>query len=252
MVIDTGEFIRSQRGKVAAESIEEKDLNSLVSFVDREAERRLVDGLGQLLPRSTFLTEEDTVANEESEQQWIIDPLDGTTNFLHQLPVFSVSVALRLAGEVALGIVYEINQDESFFAWKNGGAYLNGDPIRASRTATLARSLVATGFPYYDFARTKAYLELLERFMQETRGIRRFGSAAVDLAYVACGRFDAFFEYSLNPWDVAAGAFIAREAGARVSDFRGGDDYLFGREVIAAGPLVFPEVQQAVKQAFYP
>lgn len=252
IVIDTGEFIRSQRGNVAAEAIEEKDLNSLVSFVDRQAESRLVEGLSRLLPGSTFLTEEDTVDNEDSAQQWIIDPLDGTTNFLHQLPVFSVSVALRLEGAIALGIVYEINQDESFFAWKGSGAFLNGDPIRASRTTALSRSLVATGFPYYDFDRMSSYLEILNHFMRNTRGIRRLGSAAVDLAYVACGRFDAFFEYSLNPWDVAAGAFIAQEAGARISDFRGGADFLFGREIIAAAPLLFSEVQQVVGKAFYP
>ena len=252
LVKRTGGFIGAQVGKVGSQAIEEKSLNSLVSYVDREAERQLVDGLGSLLPGATFLTEEGTVASEKSPQQWIIDPLDGTTNFLHGLPCFSVSVALQQDGRTVMGIVYEITRQECFYAWENSGAYLNGNRIRVSSTSRLADSLIGTGFPYDDYTWIGPYFLVLEQFMRRTRGIRRFGSAAVDLAFVACGRFDAFFEYSLNPWDVAAGAFLVQEAGGKVTDFLRGDNYLHGREIISGNPQVFPEVNAAIKKAFYP
>ncbi len=251
IVRETGTFIRQQRGRVGRGAVEEKSRNSLVSYVDREAEKRLVTRLGHLLPGSTFLTEEDTVDNVESPLQWVIDPLDGTTNFLYQLPCFSVSVALRREQQTVLGIVYEINHDECFYAFEGGGAFLDREPIQVSARQGLSEALLATGFPYYDYTLVRPYLTVLERFMRDSRGIRRFGSAAVDLAYVACGRFDGFFEYALNPWDVAAGAFLVRQAGGQVTDFRGGDDYLFGRQIIAAAPGVYREMQEPVGAAFH-
>lgn len=250
VVTGTGDFIREQLGKVKAEAIEEKALNSLVSYVDKEAEQQLVGGLGKLLPEATFLTEEETVAQQEGDLRWIIDPLDGTTNFLHQLPIFSVSVALQQKGKTVIGIVYEINQDECFYAWQGGGAFMNDQPIRVSSNANLADSLTATGFPYYDYDKMEAYMSVLQHFMRHTRGIRRLGSAAVDLVYVACGRFDFFYEYSLNAWDVAGGAFIVQEAGGKVSDFQGGDNYMFGKELIASSSNLFPEVLEVVKSKF--
>ena len=250
IIIRVGEFIRREKGKVTSGDIETKSLNSLVSYVDKTAEEHLVEALGELLPGSVFLTEEETVKTQRGDLQWIIDPLDGTTNFLHSLPVFSVSVALQWKQETVMGIVYEINQHECFYAWKDGGAFLNGEPISVSQTTTLADSLVATGFPYYDYDKVPGYLQIFSEMMTRTRGIRRFGSAAVDLVYVACGRFDAFFEYSLNVWDVAAGAFIIQEAGGKVTDFRGGDDYLYGREMVATSAAVQQEFLGFVKEAF--
>lgn len=250
IVISTGTFIREERGKVKNNAIEIKSLNSLVSYVDKEAEKKLVAGLSKLLPEATFLTEEETVVQEEGDLRWIIDPLDGTTNFLHQIPVFSVSVALQQKGQTVLGIVYEINQAECFYAWKGGGAFMNGQPIHVSKNPRLADALTATGFPYYRYDKMAAYMQVLQHFMQHTRGIRRLGSAAVDLVYVACGRFDFFYEYSLNAWDVAGGAFIVQEAGGVVSDFQGGDNYLFGQELIAAGKNLYPEVLNVVKAEF--
>lgn len=247
IIIETGHFIRTESGKVSSEAIETKSLNSLVSYVDKTAEEQLVKGLGALLPTSVFLTEEETIKTQSGNLQWIIDPLDGTTNFLHQIPVFSVSVALQWKGKTIMGIVYEINQDECFYAWENGGAFMNEKPIAVSQTKQLADGLVATGFPYYDYDRVPAYLHILEQLMRKTRGIRRLGSAAVDLAYVACGRFDAYFEYSLNPWDVAAGAFIVQEAGGKVCDFKGGNDYLFGREIVASSAAVEAEFFELIK-----
>lgn len=243
-------YIRRELGRVGSEKIETKSLNSLVSYVDKTAEQRLVAGLGELLPGSVFLTEEETVAQQEGEFQWIIDPLDGTTNFLHQIPCFAVSVALRQNDDIVLGIVYEVNRSECFHAWKGGGAFLNGSPVRVSPTATLADSLLATGFPYRDLGRMKPYFAAFENFIKKTRGLRRLGAAAVDLAYVACGRFDAFFEYGLSPWDVAAGILLVEEAGGKMSDFSGGNNFLFGGEMIAASHGVFGEALEIVRSAF--
>ncbi|MBK8568188.1 MAG: inositol monophosphatase [Saprospiraceae bacterium] len=247
LVESVADFIRGEVGKVGVEKIETKALNSLVSYVDKTAERMLVASLSELLPRSTFLTEEETVEQAEGEFQWIIDPLDGTTNFLHQLPYFAVSVALRQHGEIVLGIVYEVNRQECFSAWKGGGAWLNGRRIHVSATNTLADSLIATGFPYRDFETMQRYLEIMLHLMKSTRGLRRYGAAAVDLAYVACGRYEAFFEYGLAAWDVAAGILLVQEAGGRVSDFQGGEDYLFGGRMLATGAGVYEEMLGVVK-----
>ncbi len=248
LVESVADFIRGEVGKVTGEKIEVKSLNSLVSYVDKTAERMLVSGLSDLLPGSTFLTEEETVEQAAGEFQWIIDPLDGTTNFLHQLPCFAVSVALRQHEEIVLGIVYEVNRHECFSAWKGGGAWLNGLRIHASATPNLANSLVATGFPYRDFDTMHRYIAILQDLMKSTRGLRRYGAAAVDLAYVACGRFDSFFEYGLAAWDVAAGVLLVQEAGGRVSDFDGGDDYVFGGRLLATAPGVFEEMLGLIKR----
>lgn len=247
-----GLFIQEELGKVQNQDIETKSLNSLVSYVDQTAERQLVAGLKPLIDGATFLTEEETIATQKGTYQWIIDPLDGTTNFLHQLPFFSISVALQQENKTVIGMVYEVNRQECFYAWKNGGAYLNGQTIQVSQNQKMADSLLATGFPYYDYEHTKAYLKVLEHCMKNTRGIRRFGSAALDLAYVACGRFDAFFEYSLNAWDVAGGAFIVQEAGGVVNDFKGGEDYLFGKEIVAGSAAIQKEVLTVLQKEFYP
>ena len=250
IVEHSGRFIRQELGRVASGDVEEKGLNSLVSYVDKTAEEQLVEALGQLLPGSVFLTEEDTVANQSGDLQWIIDPLDGTTNFLFQLPIFSVSVALQREGQTVLGIVYEINRQECFYAWEGGGAWLNGRPIQVSGRAPLSQSLLATGFPYHDYSRMQEYYQVFEYFMRHSRGLRRLGSAAVDLAYVACGRFDGFFEYGLNAWDVAGGAFVVREAGGVVTDFTGGEGFLNGGEIIAANPAIGREMLEVIRGAF--
>lgn len=231
---EVGIFIKMEESKVKAKDIEEKSLNSLVSYVDKSAEQQIVQGLEVLLPEAGFIAEEGTSDKKGETYQWIIDPLDGTTNFLHGIPTYAVSIALQQEEEIILGVVYEVNRDECFYAVKNEGAYLNGNRIQVSTTSSIANSLLATGFPYYDYERTDAYFELLKDLAQKSRGIRRIGSAAVDLAYVACGRFDAFFEYSLQPWDVAAGAFIVEEAGGQVHDFSGGNNWLHGKEIIAS------------------
>lgn len=248
---EVGAFLCQELGNVQRIEIEHKQRNHLVSYVDKTAEKRLIEGLQTLLPNASFLAEEGTVAVEERPWQWIIDPLDGTTNFLHGLPFFSISLALQYEGQTVLGVVHEANRQETFYSWKGAASsFLNGKAIRVSPTLRLEDSLLATGFPYYDFERMPAYLEVLQQLMRDTRGLRRFGSAALDLAYVACGRFDGYFEYSLSPWDVAAGAFLVQQAGGQVSDFSGGNNYVHGREIIAGNTLLFNTLLERIRTHF--
>jgi myo-inositol-1(or 4)-monophosphatase len=227
-------IIKQEAGKIKNKDIETKSLNSLVTYVDKETELELVRLLKNILPQASFLTEEATIEQSAGEWQWIIDPLDGTTNFIHQMPVYAVSVALAYNNEVQLGVVYEPNRDECFYAAKNRGAFLNGKSIKVSETAKLNDSLAATGFPCYDYTLMQNYLNFLKYLMQNTRGIRRLGAASIDLCYTACGIFDVFFEYSLSPWDVAAGSLIVQEAGGIVTDFKGGNNFLFGKSIVAS------------------
>ncbi|MFW5725633.1 MAG: inositol monophosphatase family protein [Bacteroidota bacterium] len=247
---EAGSFIRRELDQVNTNQIESKGTHDYVTYVDKNAEQIIVKGLGKILPQAGFITEENTINTVEKDWMWIVDPLDGTTNFIHRLPCFSVSIALMHKGKVVAGVVYEVNLEECFYAWEGGGAFLNGKPIRVSSASRLQDSLLATGFPYHDYSRLEKYLELFTWCLHNTHGIRRIGSAAVDLAYVACGRFDAFFEYSLKAWDVAAGAFIVQQAGGRVTDFNGEDNYIFGGELIATNAKICDEFLQMAKSAF--
>ena len=247
IIKDAGQFIKAEKGKVVEKHVDTKSHNSFVTYVDKQAERMLVDGLKALIPDSGFIAEEDTAGDTGSAWRWIIDPLDGTTNFIHNIYPVSVSVALQFEGKTVAGVVYEIGNDELFSAFDGEAAMLNGMPIRVTETMALADALIATGFPYYDYERLENYLQVLSHFMRSTRGVRRLGSAATDLAYVACGRFDVFFEYSLSPWDVAAGAFLVQQAGGKVCDFGGEANYLFGKEIIAANPFLIDEVTHLIK-----
>lgn len=247
LIRQTGAFIRAELGRVSQTAIEEKSLNSLVSYVDRQAEEQLVQGLSTLLPAAGFLTEEETVDQEQQHFRWIIDPLDGTTNFLFQVPNFAISVALEAGGELVLGVVYEINRDECFYAWQDGGAFLNGQAIRCRANDNVADSLFATGFPYYDYRQLERYLKVLSHLVQRSRGIRRLGAAALDLAYVAAGRFDGFYEYTLQAWDVAAGIVLIREAGGVVTDFSGGNSCLENGEIVAGSVAIQPQLLSIVQ-----
>ena len=229
-----GSFIREERNKITTTDVETKSKASLVTYVDKTAEAMIVDALQQLLPGAGFVTEEGTAGNDGQSMMWIVDPLDGTTNYIHGIYPNSVSIGLLENGKPVLGVVYELGLDEMFYAWKGSPAYLNGKTIRVRNAEKSVDALVATGFPYYDFDRLDDYLGVLRQLMISTRGLRRMGSAAVDLSYVAAGRFDGFFEHALHAWDVAAGAFILMQAGGTVSDFNGGDNWLFGGEIVAA------------------
>ena len=249
VVLNVGDFIREQSTEIHKITIEEKDVNSLVSYVDKTAEERLVNELRKLIPDAGYLTEEDTEDISGKAYEWIIDPLDGTTNFLYGVPAYSISIGLRREEKLVLGVIYEITRDELFYAWEGESAFLNKKPIHVSNRKSLDKCLLATGFPYYDYSKMDDYMRAFTYFMKHTRGIRRLGSAAVDLAYVACGRFDGFFEYSLHAWDVAAGIVIVQQAGGTITDFSGGDDYLFGEEMIASNGLIGDELLRILNRS---
>ena len=246
---DAGAFLMQERAKFQRDAIEYKGLNNLVSYVDKETEKQLVAKLRDLLPEAGFITEEGTTGTEAdpSALNWIIDPLDGTANFIHNLPVFSVSIGLAQGKTPIAGVVHDPNRDECFSAWQGGGAYCNDQKISVSPAQTLGESLIATGFPYYSFEQMQPYLLILESLMQQTHGLRRMGSAAIDLAYVAAGRFDGFYEYNLNSWDMAAGVLLVREAGGTVTDFDNGNEFLFRGDVVA-GCGVHGELLQVIQK----
>lgn len=244
------QYIAEQALTFSSEKIEHKGLNDLVSYVDKTAEMQLVKGLQAILPEAAFITEENTIAKQDNDLQWIVDPLDGTTNFMHGLPCYSISIALMHKNELVVGVVHEVNRNECFYAWKDGGAFLNGNPISVSAKLNLQDSLIATGFPYTVFEEIDDYLTLLKELMKCTHGLRRLGSAAVDLAYVAAGRFDAYFEYNLNAWDVAAGCLLVKEAGGQVTDFKGGEDYVFGRRVVASNKSAHMALLSVIQSNF--
>jgi len=250
---EVGEFIRTEGENFDLSNIEHKtSFNNLVSYVDKEAERKLVSALQKILPAAGFITEEGTVEqSRQKEYNWIIDPLDGTTNFLHGLPIFAISIGLTRNTDTILGSVYHVVRKECFHAIEGGKAYCNDKEIRVSKIPTLAESLLATGFPYYHSEKKETYLEIIKEFLEKTHGIRRLGSAAIDLAYVACGRLEGFFEYNLNAWDVAAGAFIVQQAGGKVTDFKGGKNFLFGGELCAANSSIHAEMLALVNKKWY-
>lgn len=246
-----GQFIAGERSKVAQSDIEHKALNSLVSYVDKQAEQMLVESLSEIFPQAGFITEEDTPDQRDAEWVWVIDPLDGTTNYLHQITPYAVSVALLHHEREQVGVVYEIGQDEMFVAWRGGGSWLDERAIKVSRAEQLSQSLLATGFPYQKFTEVEPFMQMLSELFARTRGVRRLGSAATDLAYVACGRFEGFFESDLSSWDVAAGALLVQEAGGQVTDYRLGADYLYGGEIVATAPGVAHEFYQILQRHFF-
>jgi len=245
-----GNFIAEEREKFTLDAIEVKGKADFVSYVDKQAEMMIVDELRNLLPGSGFIAEEGTGVSADEKYKWIIDPLDGTTNFIHGVPPFAVSIALMEEQELVIGVVYEITQDECFYAWKGSSAYLNGNEIKVSTASTTADALIATGFPYSAFEKLECYVESMRHFMVSSHGLRRLGSAATDMAYVAAGRFEAFYEHGLKPWDVAAGTIILRQAGGKVCDFNGGEKFLFNGEMVASNSAYFDEFYNTVHKYF--
>lgn len=245
-----GSFVKNEFKNFNSDKIESKGTNDFVTWVDKESEKRLVIELAKILPGSGFIAEENSSYKQSKQYNWIIDPLDGTTNFIHGVPIFSISIGLTEGNKLIAGVVYEPNLHECFYAWDKGGAYMNGHPISVSKTPDLKEALIGTGFPYSDFSRVQSYLDLFLDLMKNTHGIRRPGSAATDLAYVASGRYDGFFEYGLKPWDVAAGALLVKEAGGFVSDFSGKENYLFGSEIIAGNGLLYQEFLAKAQEYF--
>ncbi|MCW3787499.1 inositol monophosphatase family protein [Plebeiibacterium sediminum] len=240
----TGKYILEESSK--SKRIEAKGKNDFVTHIDKGSEERLVKGLSEMLPEAGFVAEEGTSEKVGEEYNWIVDPIDGTTNFIHGLSPFAISIALEYKKEMVLGVVYELGLNECFYSWKGAPAYLNGKEIVTSEAPTISDSLIATGFPYSNFSKIEGFNKTMDYFMRNSHGLRRLGSAATDLAYVACGRFDGFYEYDLKPYDVAAGAFIVQQAGGKNCDLKGGDDYIYGRGIISGNSLMFDEFKDVV------
>ena len=244
-------YIAAERKRFTTDKVEVKGTHNFVSYVDKGAEKMIIAALEKLLPEAGFIAEEGSGRSDDhAPYQWIIDPLDGTTNFVHGLPPYAVSIALwdTQARETVIGVVHEVTLRECFYTWKGAaGAFLNGEAVRVSEVADVDDALVLTGLAYgLDESVVRHFENSFAYFNRHSHGARRLGSAATDLVYVACGRADAFYHINLSPWDVAAGAFIVRQAGGCVTDFAGGDDYVFGRSVVAAAPAVRDEIFRLV------
>lgn len=232
-------------------TVRAKQDNDFVSEVDHAAEQAIIDTLLTAYPQHAILAEESGQTGD-SEFLWVIDPLDGTTNFLHGFPQYAISIALLRrdqngVGQLDQALVYDPNRNELFTASKGSGAFLNDRRIRVSKRAKLAEALVGTGFPYRDFSHLDAYTGMFRDLVQKTSGLRRPGSASLDLAWVASGRLDGFFEIGLSQWDIAAGCLLIKEAGGLVSDFTGEDGYLKSGHVVAGNPKVFAQLLQTIQ-----
>ncbi len=246
----TGKMLKEELSKFSMDAVETKGHHDFVSYVDKNTENMLIKELGKILPEAGFIAEENQELKRSERFNWVIDPLDGTTNFIHGIPVFSISIALLDGDEVISGVVHEANLEECFYAWKGSKAFLNGQEISVSKAAKISDSLLATGFPYADYSLLEPYMKIFTHLLRNSHGVRRLGSAAVDLAYVACGRFEGFYEYGLNAWDVTAGTLIVKQAGGKVSDFKGGKDYIFGKELLATNTLIHHEFLTELKKYF--
>jgi myo-inositol-1(or 4)-monophosphatase len=224
-----------------------KQRNDFVTKVDHAAEEAIIEIVRKAYPDHAVLAEESGMTAGQAEYQWIIDPLDGTTNFIHGFPQYCVSIAIRHREALAHGVIYDPVKNELFTASKGRGAYLNDRRIRVSKCLRLSDALVGTGFPFKEVSRIDLYTNQLKKMMQTAAGVRRAGAAALDLAYVACGRLDAFWEMGLSAWDMAAGALMIQESGGLVGDLQGEDGYLESGEIACATPKVFPTLLEALR-----
>jgi myo-inositol-1(or 4)-monophosphatase len=245
-----GGIILDNLGRISKADISIKQTSDFVTTADKESETAIISTIKKNFPDHHFLAEESVKEIATDGYRWIIDPLDGTTNFIHCYPVFSVSIALQYERETVLGIVYEPLKNDLFTAQKGRGALLNGDLIRVSQTTTLRDSLITTGFPFRRKEFIDSYLSLFRNMFLRVSDLRRAGSAALDLAYLACGRCEGFFEIGLSPWDMAAGDLLIREAGGIVTDFGGGRDYLSTGNIVAGVPGVHSKLLEEIKKVF--
>jgi myo-inositol-1(or 4)-monophosphatase len=234
-----GAIINRASQDIGTLTVKSKNFNDFVSEVDIAAERAIIDTLKDAYPTHGFLGEESGSTSNESDFIWIIDPLDGTTNFLHNFPQYCVSIALQHKGEITQAVIYEPNRNDLYTATKGRGAFLNDKRIRVSKCDKLQESLIGTGFPFRDFKHLDTYMSMFKSMLQKTTGIRRPGSAALDLAYVANGSLDGFWEIGLSPWDIAAGGLLVREAGGIISNLNGKDGWLQSGNVLAASPKIY-------------
>lgn len=245
-----GDIIMKNLGRLSGEDIQNKQAFDFVTKVDRWSEAVIMQTIREKFPSHRFLTEETLKQEDTGGYRWIIDPLDGTTNYIHGYPMFSVSIALEYEREIVAGVVFNPMSDELFHAVKGNGAFLNNRQINVSKTDLLEKSLIATGFPFRAKEMIDLYLKAFREIFEEVSDIRRAGSAAIDLAFVAAGRFEGFFELKLSPWDIAAGSLLITEAGGMITDFGGGSGYLSTGNVVAGNKDVHPQILKKVKNVF--
>lgn len=240
-----GAIINRAAQNLDALTVQNKQDNDYVSEVDRAAEQEIISILLSAYPNHAILAEESGTQGE-SEFQWIIDPLDGTTNYLHGFQQYGVSIALAHKGVLTHAVIFDPARNDLFTASKGGGAFLNDRRLRVSKRIHLKEALIGTGFPYRDFTNLDAYLAMFKEMVQKTSGVRRPGAACLDLAYVAAGRFDGFWEFGLKPWDIAAGVLLVQEAGGLVGDFRGEQNYMQSGDILAGNPKIFSQLLQLI------
>ncbi|TES92855.1 MAG: inositol monophosphatase [Candidatus Cloacimonadota bacterium] len=243
-------MLLSNLGKLTHLDIDTKAKNDFVTKVDKESEECIVRILKEKTPDFDILTEETTPGEMKGEYKWIIDPLDGTTNYIHSFPFFAISIALEEKGNIVLGLVYDPLRKELFFAEKGEGAFLNDKKISVSKRSKLGECFLATGFPFRAHSYIDGYLKIFKEMFLKSSGVRRAGSAVLDLAYTACGRLDGFWEMKLSPWDVAAGSLIIKEAGGKVSDWEGGEGYIFTGNIVGSNGHIHTEMLAIIKEHF--
>ena len=247
---ECGQFLLKENRNLKQTDIETKSEHDYVTWADKASEKFLIENLSKVMPEAAFVAEESQSQRKDSRFCWIVDPLDGTSNYIHGLAPYCVSIALTDQEQEILAVIYEPNLKECFSTHAHSAAFLNGKPIRVSETKKLGNSFLATGFPSRDYSKLTEYMKLFEQLMFDTQGLRRLGSAAIDMAYVACGRFDAFYEYHLSAWDVAAGSLLVKQAGGKVNDFKGGTDYLFGKEIVCSNGWIQAELLGMIREYF--
>ncbi len=243
---EAGSYIRQERSGFSLEKVERKHAHDYVSYVDKGSEQRIVKALRELLPEAGFITEEGLATHTDEQMLWVVDPLDGTTNFIHNFAPYAVSIALIRGREILVGVVYEICGDECFYAWKGGGAYLNDQPVHVGQS-TINDALLCMQLPYNSQAYKSVILNLINRFYGNVGSIRMIGSAAMALCYVAAGRLDAYAERYIGQWDYMAGALIVQEAGGRVTNYAGDDFFMQGDSVIATNGVIHQNLLEGVR-----
>jgi myo-inositol-1(or 4)-monophosphatase len=245
---EAGRYLKYSVGKVKSIEMKQGEERNLVSEIDKTSEAKIISIIKRHYPNHAILAEESGASSPSADYKWVIDPLDGTTNFLHGLPIFCVTIAIEYKAEIVAGVVYDPNLEELFTAEKGSGAYCNGKRMRVTQTSDLMSSLLVTGFPYDIAQNPDNAVGHFVNFLMEGQGLRRLGSAALDLSYIAAGRFDGFWEVNLNPWDMAAGVLFVHEAGGKVTDFSGVPSSIYNKQVLATNGSIHDAMLQVLKK----
>jgi myo-inositol-1(or 4)-monophosphatase len=245
---EAGKIQIAKLGKLSDIQIKDNQSNNLVTEADNESERKIFEIIKEYFPEHSILSEESGDLPKSSDYKWIIDPLDGTVNYAHGVPIFSVSIGIEKDGEVEVGVVYDPSRKEMFFAIKNEGAFLNENKIKVSETDNINNAMLVTGFPYNVKENPSNCLGLFNGFILNSQAVRRLGSAALDACYVACGRFDGFWEVSLNPWDIAAGSLIVHEAGGKTSGFKGEKLNIYEKKYLASNGKIHKQMIEIISR----